>query len=564
LGHTVFTTNFDDLLLQAIFALEHTARVFGDLNSKDIPVLKPDYPQIVHLHGRHTSYYLLNTSDELSKFSIEMQDGFKKHINDSDLIVLGYSGWDDLVMNTLRSWPNNHNLIQGNLIWIPYRSINTILPETRKFLDACPTGRVQIIVNKESESDEEKGLDADSFMIAMCNALTPKEKGFKWYRSLIMETAEKQHGFLLNQLEKYPEYDPNTVLVTLADAKSSLKEGAIVDARKKVAYAKNVVDVDDLPEALQAESFLKIGILEMLLSDFDEAEKHLEKALAIWDRIKASYPNGRFEKAKSLQALGQLNFQRGDLDKARNYVNMAHTRFTQPERNSDKATAKTFENTLEHGHNTKLAADIAIRSGNLRMGLDFLSQAKNIFEKNNSTYGVAICCRALGDAQRLFSQPDLAENSLSEASKLFLELPDKMSYAYSQKSLGDLKLQQSKFDEAHKYYLEASSIFVEKGHPLGEANVENALGDFCFQQKNYEIAAAHYEKSSSIYKKISAQHGYLNSLTDLAKCYKRLGNTVKFEETITKISNHKDFQLNNYAGNIIRELSNTSKVSQNE
>ncbi|MDA1097161.1 MAG: hypothetical protein O3B84_07925, partial [Chloroflexi bacterium] len=53
-GRTVFTTNFDDLLLQALVSVAAAPRIYGDLDSKDQPTDNQNYPQIVHLHGRHT------------------------------------------------------------------------------------------------------------------------------------------------------------------------------------------------------------------------------------------------------------------------------------------------------------------------------------------------------------------------------------------------------------------------------------------------------------------------------------------------------------------------------
>ncbi len=82
-GHTVFTTNFDDLLLSALFSLNHTARVFGDVLSDDKPLTNPNHPQIVHLHGRHTGYRLLNTKGQIARIDEKLKAGFIKHLENS-------------------------------------------------------------------------------------------------------------------------------------------------------------------------------------------------------------------------------------------------------------------------------------------------------------------------------------------------------------------------------------------------------------------------------------------------------------------------------------------------
>ena len=155
-GHTVFTTNFDDLLLEAIYSLNYTARIFGDLelqSETDSPSLEPTYPQIVHLHGRHTSYRLLNTPDQISIIDPSMQRAFEKHIAESHLVVVGYSGWNDLVMRTLK---NNPLMLKGTLFWVPYRDQTTVREEVKKFLHSLPPNKAVII------EDRDNPIDADS------------------------------------------------------------------------------------------------------------------------------------------------------------------------------------------------------------------------------------------------------------------------------------------------------------------------------------------------------------------------------------------------------------------
>jgi hypothetical protein len=139
--HTVFTTNFDDLLVGALTRFGTPARVFGDLNMLDTPDTGPDHPQIVHLHGRHASYAVRNTGEQITHPSLEFQSSFREHLRHGSLIVIGYSGWDDLITSVLAEWARNPGLIRGNLYWVPFRSRAGLTEEAEQILEAAPEGR---------------------------------------------------------------------------------------------------------------------------------------------------------------------------------------------------------------------------------------------------------------------------------------------------------------------------------------------------------------------------------------------------------------------------------------
>lgn len=324
-GKTVFTTNFDDLLLKAILQLNHSARIFGEYDTEVIPGTKPNYPQIVYLHGKHTGYTLLNSKEQVSLVNPNLQTAFKTHISDSNLIVIGYSGWDDLVMRTLLELKDNKELIRGNIYWIPYLSEKTMLPEIFDFFNSLRSTKVHILVN------EKQNLNADTFMLEFCSVLNSVNGGFSPYRREIIKNAEFQHTFVISELKKYPSHNPEKSLDEIAEALVCLDKKDVINAEKKFKGAVVVFLADDLPPlfrlnglTLSGEYLIKqyrikeaMEILDLAVNigkSIDESEPNLQEILinAMVLFTKGHYLSGRIDKAYDISS--QVNYRIGKID----------------------------------------------------------------------------------------------------------------------------------------------------------------------------------------------------------------------------------------------------------
>lgn len=146
---TVFTTNFDDLIetAAATVADEMTPRpsiVVADLGDPDKAVRafqKSSWPLIAKIHGDFRSEWLKNTLGELQE-----QDGAMRHVlRDScgkfGLVVVGYSGRDESVMEVLRDALTDHTSFPSGIFWC-YRPTDGVAPEVLSFLhEAKDAGR---------------------------------------------------------------------------------------------------------------------------------------------------------------------------------------------------------------------------------------------------------------------------------------------------------------------------------------------------------------------------------------------------------------------------------------
>lgn len=116
---TVWTTNFDSLVSRACTAanvvcievgLDTTHRASRPQNENEL--------RLVSLHGDYRYDSLKNTVDELQKQDAALREEFLHELKDYDLVVIGYSGRDESLMQVLASAYADKS--SGRLYWCGY------------------------------------------------------------------------------------------------------------------------------------------------------------------------------------------------------------------------------------------------------------------------------------------------------------------------------------------------------------------------------------------------------------------------------------------------------------
>ncbi len=96
---TVFTTNFDDLLADALGTYLHHTAVVCDADAQvDLVSFLSDRAKIVKLHGSYLFSDIRNTGVELAALGERMAAKFSELARQRGLVVLGYAGRDRSVM----------------------------------------------------------------------------------------------------------------------------------------------------------------------------------------------------------------------------------------------------------------------------------------------------------------------------------------------------------------------------------------------------------------------------------------------------------------------------------
>lgn len=110
------TPNFDDLIYDAFYLYHEERPLLVDHNAlaPQFKILYGD-PMIVKLHGDYLYYNLKNTNSETNELEENIGDVLKKTMSEYGLIVLGYSGRDESIMQVLNS--NQLDIPDQGLYW---------------------------------------------------------------------------------------------------------------------------------------------------------------------------------------------------------------------------------------------------------------------------------------------------------------------------------------------------------------------------------------------------------------------------------------------------------------
>lgn len=113
------TPNFDDLVYDAFYLYLEKRPFLVDHNAI-APQFKitHDDPMIVKLHGDYLYDNLKNTAQETSELEENIKDVLTSTLNEYGLIVIGYSGLDDSVMDVLNS--DQVDIPDYGLYWCTY------------------------------------------------------------------------------------------------------------------------------------------------------------------------------------------------------------------------------------------------------------------------------------------------------------------------------------------------------------------------------------------------------------------------------------------------------------
>lgn len=137
----VWTTNFDTLIADAC------AKIYGGTGAlTTVPLETPElvqqaitssrWPIEVKLHGDFRSRRLKNTSDELRHQDEIMRQAMIEAAHQFGLVIVGYSGRDMSIMDTLADALSHSAPFPNGLFWL-HRSAELLLPRVKDFLQSA-------------------------------------------------------------------------------------------------------------------------------------------------------------------------------------------------------------------------------------------------------------------------------------------------------------------------------------------------------------------------------------------------------------------------------------------
>lgn len=175
--HCVFTTNFDPLveesvtLSNALLPVESqkrpTVAAIDSAERAQRCVNESDWPLIAKLHGDYKSTEIKNTSAELQSQDANMRSVLVKACKRFGLVVVGYSGRDASIMETLESVLREPHAYPGGLYWVT-SSKSRLLPAVQQFLEHAVIAGVNAVVVESKTFDELAGDLIDQVKLPEC------------------------------------------------------------------------------------------------------------------------------------------------------------------------------------------------------------------------------------------------------------------------------------------------------------------------------------------------------------------------------------------------------------
>jgi hypothetical protein len=152
-GHAIITTNFDPLISVA-FNLNRAPHVrFSSDSDYPIDYFAASVPVVYHVHGYWARGTLLNLKDELEpKRRARLNASLTTLLSERQIYILGYSGWDDVVMTAL-----NQALARGSRVdWLCYSRGEAFIEEMRRIRERLdvPGAKLRFV----------EGVDGDDYL----------------------------------------------------------------------------------------------------------------------------------------------------------------------------------------------------------------------------------------------------------------------------------------------------------------------------------------------------------------------------------------------------------------
>lgn len=159
----IFTTNFDsmietaatvtDQLLEASDRANLTVAGIDNADRAARCLRESHWPLLAKVHGDFQSVDLKNTSDELATQDLKMRNVLTGACGRFGLIVVGYSGRDQSVMDALTHALKEPNAFPSGIVWT-CRSASRLLPAVVDFLNAAHSAGVTTSVLECHTFDE--------------------------------------------------------------------------------------------------------------------------------------------------------------------------------------------------------------------------------------------------------------------------------------------------------------------------------------------------------------------------------------------------------------------------
>ncbi|UCD25025.1 MAG: tetratricopeptide repeat protein, partial [Gemmatimonadota bacterium] len=241
-----------------------------------------------------------------------------------------------------------------------------------------------------------------------------------------------------------------------------------------------------LPEVLAdpaqlSEVYIRLGDVHILLRNYDDAEKALQQALGLCERL-----DDAVQKRKTLRSIGLLKWHQGHNEESLEIMEQV-------------LAADRSNNDLEAvvGDMTNITA-VLKDLGDYERALTYLDEAVQIAQATNSTSKVVYLEHLLSTIYRLIGDLESAlvhlrkSASVSEGSRLWVQ------HGFNLSSIAHVQWQQGKTEEAIQTYETAIRMLRRTRHAEGLSHSLRTLADILVGLHRHGEALPHLEEAAEL------------------------------------------------------------------
>ena len=268
--HAVLTTNFDDLVADALYLYSHKKPLVVAHESLSRFVRPTRFsPLIVKLHG-DAHLAPKNTTGETSTFDVSLQQVLKNLLNDAGVIFCGYGGNDKSILDALKELPPD--ALPGGVYWVGAK-----LPDNsfKSWLESRDAVWIE-------------HLDFDELMLYFRNEFElemPTGARFSEIFAAFRATFEKLSQKATKVAETELSDDDRAFQAAVEKIRTSVKDwwGVVLEANEfkksdpekaNQIYLNGLVKFPNSPELLGSYA----AFLHNIPKDYDQAESYYQRA----------------------------------------------------------------------------------------------------------------------------------------------------------------------------------------------------------------------------------------------------------------------------------------------
>jgi CHAT domain-containing protein len=260
-----------------------------------------------------------------------------------------------------------------------------------------------------------------------------------------------------------------------------------------------------------SHAMLKSGDVYFVLSEYAEAMKHYQRAAAL-----AAKAGDWLAKAQASSNMGCVETYLGNNDLAQRHLTKALDLFNQHKANRDATVSNA------HGEALSNLAEVSYRKGNFSEASRELKTALELLQSDRDTEAKihlfnGYITGSIGDPQK-------AVTEISRALDLYRETKNRIGEGLALIALGVSNSSRKDQKEAMRLSQEAVESFHSIGDRHNEAIALNSLGQVYEKLNDYPVALHYYDRALQLFQTVSSLDGVTIATFKLAKVNRLSGH----------------------------------------